>query len=1426
MPSKDDLIFCQTAIHNKMAKEDQAKECLEALDKAREMGVTAKIEDIFVNKKVLTAAQVKAIQGALGRTSGAAVTVVADFKVTGKLGEGGMGVVFRAKQISLDRDVALKILPPRLAADSDYVEKFHREARSVARLNHPNIIQVYAAGNDKGFNYMAIEFVDGASAGDLLKKQGKFLEKPAARLLMDMAQALQHAHNYPIIHRDIKPDNIMMTQSGVAKLADLGLAKETISASITQTGDIVGTPVYMSPEQAGSTEIDGRSDIYSLGATVFHLVAGTPPFDSDNVLKLLMMHAQDPPPPLKSKAPEISDPFCAIIDFMLVKDPGSRYQTAEELSADLDHYQRGEPLEFASPSLRLEPGVPSQPSESGTLSSGDMGFQPTMQLSASEMEEVKRMTTSLPSPMLPPTPAPGTAPPAPESVPTPAPVKQTWTQKLTFWKKKKNPLLVDYRPDEEVLSVKVWLAAILLVGLAVGGWYILKPEKVTEIDLLNLSREERARRYFEQVKAQIKQHPKNHAPNLKLLFSVEHSLLNENVKKEWRNLVIQVGKQVNIEEVEIELAPAQKERIAAELKPVEKIDVQKLDEAGGKKLEKEFGETGKRVVDLKGKLVKVEAELIKARQALSESETELKSREAQESAGKITAAKVKEQVRAVDVSKIKAVDLEEEQQIVKPELEKAVADVTVKKAELVKSNIEKEIAETKKELKASHDELTQMKNQEGTEEGNVEELDKTVFKALMQKRKILELVEKSEIFTPSFRRIRKERDVAEKVERRAKQHIQLTRAKRAEADFKKLKERVNTYIGEGNFRAAATELTQLPRSLDTKNWAAKIEIEVREHICKKAFNKVVVAVNQGKFAKAFEAIGQFPLSLRSSEWKIELDEAAKIIRREAVLKATHTLSKVRRLVDQGKVGEIVQLGRENPVSELKPFAPKEAAELENLIETATVVYRKQRLGAESVTKVVTDIYNAVVRDKLFDAIDVAENSLQDKKWLDAITVVPNHSLLLDELKALVDIRNRALGYIKANVGKEILLGHLTTEIISFKDDEIEMKQRGKGHREGRIQSILTHRHLADLAKADKTQDDPDIQWKIAILWFYTEDTFYAGRHFKRIEKKYPPERIQPYQKEVDALAKVKDIKEEMIRIPRTTFPMGISKGDEGSQQSKLAKIVGAFKSKPRDGFYKENWVKTEAPRRGVTLDVFYMDKHEVSNEKYGKFLAEISESKDHSKCHPKERKGKPHLPKGSSRDFKDMRTGDKKNLPVVGVDWFDAYAYAAWVGHRLPTEAEWECAASWNLQLRRKRKIYPWGETFNSSNAHFARFQEGKLVPGGTGYNGTPVPVTRFLSGASAFGCLNMAGNVWEWTGDWYDPDYRPEEKLVNPQGPQAGKMRILRGGSFKTLPFFGRTTARLALEPTTGQNDLGFRCVMPSPFIEIRLERFFAVPR
>lgn len=261
-----------------------------------------------------------------------------DYQLLRRLGRGGMADVYLAKQGSLRRNIALKILKPDLAKDASYVKRFQREAQAAANLVQANIVQIYEVGELQGFHFIAQEYVQGRNLKQYLNRYGAVEPVMAVNVIRQCALALQKAGELSVIHRDIKPENIMLSTKGEVKITDFGLARINNSASkqaLTSVGITMGTPLYMSPEQVEGTAIDQRSDIYSLGVTAYHMLAGHPPFQGDTALVIAVQHVKDTAVPLNDLRRDIPLELCQLIEKMMAKDPSDRVDSATQLIKDL-----------------------------------------------------------------------------------------------------------------------------------------------------------------------------------------------------------------------------------------------------------------------------------------------------------------------------------------------------------------------------------------------------------------------------------------------------------------------------------------------------------------------------------------------------------------------------------------------------------------------------------------------------------------------------------------------------------------------------------------------------------------------------------------------------------------------------------------------------------------------------------------------------------------------------------------------------------------------------------------------------------------------------------------------------------------------------------------------------------------------------------
>ncbi|MGA0893033.1 MAG: Stk1 family PASTA domain-containing Ser/Thr kinase [Ilumatobacteraceae bacterium] len=267
------------------------------------------------------------------------------YEIHKRIGRGGMADVFLARDLLLDRPVAIKVLFPEFAIDPNFVERFRREAQAAANLNHPNIVGVYDWGKFDATYFMAMEFVDGRTLADILRQNVRLNAQKAAEIASEVAAALSFAHRNGVVHRDIKPANILVGVNGQVKVADFGIARAMNSATesnLTQDGSVMGTATYFSPEQAQGAQPDPRSDLYSLGVVLYEMVSSRPPFEGENPVSIAYKQVHENPTPLNQVVPDLPRAFEAIVARLLAKRPELRYATADELRDDLRRFRQGE----------------------------------------------------------------------------------------------------------------------------------------------------------------------------------------------------------------------------------------------------------------------------------------------------------------------------------------------------------------------------------------------------------------------------------------------------------------------------------------------------------------------------------------------------------------------------------------------------------------------------------------------------------------------------------------------------------------------------------------------------------------------------------------------------------------------------------------------------------------------------------------------------------------------------------------------------------------------------------------------------------------------------------------------------------------------------------------------------------------------------
>lgn len=339
-----DTIFGKMAVEQGLCTDGELRRSLEELQSRSKVNPVM-LRDLMVNLGYITQNQAERLKKNI-KESKVAAYQIPGYRILGKLGAGAMAVVYKAQQLSLNRMVAIKVLPKRFSGNPEYVERFFKEGQAAGKLNHNNIVQAVDVGEAGGYHYFVMEYVEGKTLHDDLVAGKVFKEDEALDIVIQVAHALQHAHACGLIHRDVKPKNIMINTAGVVKLADMGLARETtdIEAAQTEEGKAYGTPYYIAPEQIrGKIDIDGRADIYGLGATFYHMVTGRVPFMADDPAEVMRKHLREeliPPDHINTK---LSAGTSEVIEVMMAKRKEDRYNNVEELLTDLEAVRDGLP---------------------------------------------------------------------------------------------------------------------------------------------------------------------------------------------------------------------------------------------------------------------------------------------------------------------------------------------------------------------------------------------------------------------------------------------------------------------------------------------------------------------------------------------------------------------------------------------------------------------------------------------------------------------------------------------------------------------------------------------------------------------------------------------------------------------------------------------------------------------------------------------------------------------------------------------------------------------------------------------------------------------------------------------------------------------------------------------------------------------------
>lgn len=338
--------FVKLLIEKRLVTPEEVELCAARKREIEAEGKKVSLLQVLVELGYVTRSQLRRMSGSLDDSLSRPAQQIPGFQIIEKLGSGAMATVFKAKQLSLDRIVAIKVLPKRFSDNKEFVERFYQEGRAAAQLNHNNIVQAIDVGEAAGYHYFVMEYIDGKTVYDDLSDGKAYPEVRATEIVAQVARALEHAHDRGFIHRDVKPKNIMLTRDGVAKLADMGLARAVsdVDAAVAEAGRAYGTPYYISPEQIrGEYHIDRRADIYSLGATYYHMLTGRVPFEGPTPSAVMHKHLKEAIVPPDHVNPALSSGVAEVVEVMMEKDRNKRYRDAHHLMQDLQAISKGEP---------------------------------------------------------------------------------------------------------------------------------------------------------------------------------------------------------------------------------------------------------------------------------------------------------------------------------------------------------------------------------------------------------------------------------------------------------------------------------------------------------------------------------------------------------------------------------------------------------------------------------------------------------------------------------------------------------------------------------------------------------------------------------------------------------------------------------------------------------------------------------------------------------------------------------------------------------------------------------------------------------------------------------------------------------------------------------------------------------------------------
>jgi serine/threonine protein kinase/formylglycine-generating enzyme required for sulfatase activity len=1383
------------------------------------------------------------------------------YKLLRKLGEGGMGAVYEAERMGdvldgtmvqsiLDltdvpadytapiqpgQRVALKLLRPQLTSNKEFVERFWREAKIVTMLQHDSIVRGLDAGQADEAYYFAMEFVEGRSVGSLLELEGALPEATALEIVLQVARGLQYAYERELIHRDIKPDNIMLTPEGHAKLADFGLARSVAAdaTQLTAAGQIMGTPYYLAPEQARGETVDIRSDIYSLGATLYHMVTGHTPFEAPSAIALITKCLTEVPPLANEKNANVSEALSKIIAKMMAKEVSERYQTPSELIGAL------EPIAMPTDSPELSISF---------MSMGEVGNVKDLLQKAAGKEAKPSDELTMPGPA--------------------APKKSTATQKkLESTAGILNDPLLSKLPT--VNNCKKLGHVILLQKLGQGGMgavyrgrhEILDIDVAVKVMLFPPTMSDDQQEMMKQ----------RFIREARIAIQLEHPGI-------VRTFEIGIDQTTGLTYIVMEFVPG---KSAADFVSEMKLRGEQMSEKQALNIIRQAAEA----LGSAHKMGVVHRDIKLGNLLIRESDAAVKIADMglAKSLGGEDSMQMTRSDSALGTPAYMAPEQASSAKDVGPKsdiyaLGASLFNLVTGKVPFEGSSLFEvlskvvnqappSLAGQRPDLTANVDRIAQKAMAKRPEDRyeTAQDLANDCARALEAIGAGSVVIANPKLFGVLDRRhlplaigsalgglaliafvifLIASYEPAPPVELQKQDPVVIIQQQAAEqpkedpdvAASRELLGEISTLQEERKLPEAMAKAKQGMEQYKEKASIGSLfsdkALAIRESMARAAMEEIAKLEEENKFDEAIkrakeaqEVYGGTSLSgqfrrrisdIRESQARAELDAITKL---QESGDLTTALGRANLAVEEFKDTAVVGAIRQEKSNIRQKMATEELEAIGALAELGKLDDAIKR--AESGLRSYADTMMAgAFRDRIADLRDSVESKrLKAEEKLKQKMLKEKHDRLIVEGNTKLDVGD----HLGALASYNMAMGTLDTPESREKIQAVRMAMAEEEMKATRFDKALEQlleaaklvesKNVTDHIKIAKKAIDAKRQLDQATDCFRRDDFDGAEQLLEvatSVDPGYLKEQTADLAKRIAdkrtyraAIAAAKEAREKRAwaEIAETTKRALATRPDDTeaaqllkeadrhlAMKEEVANTVGmVFRYVPGGYFTMGSNAgdQDEKPVVTVVLDGFYIGKYEVTNAMFEQYQP--------------------------SHNKRRTKVSKLDSTPAVNVSWQEADAFCKWLTtktglrHRLPTEAEWELAAK-GLDNR----PFPWGATPPDQGAKVANWGEGKSSKqwAADGFPYT-APVGSYADGASPFGCLDMAGNVWEWVNDWYAP-YQPGARVLeNPRGARSGMLKVIRGGGWYHNAVSMRTTNRASKKPSVQSDLIGFRVVM-----------------